>query len=168
MGLLHRIDRPVAGIVLFARTSKAAARLSAQFRENAIDKFYQVIVSSPPDKPDGTLIHYLRKEKKLKATVFSRKTAGAKRAELMYRTLKATPNGNILEVQLKTGRFHQIRSQLAFIGSPIVGDVKYGSPFPIAEKKIGLFADRLILKHPVTNMTIEIKSPIPKDWPFWS
>jgi len=167
LGLLHRLDQPVAGVVLFARTTKAASRLSAQFRENSIKKYYQVSVLCPPKQPEGTLVHYLRKEKTLKATVFPRETKGTKRAELSYRTLESTPNGNVLEVQLKTGRFHQIRSQLAFIGCPIIGDVKYGAPFPLTEKKIGLFAYKLIFKHPITKETIEIQSPIPQDWPFW-
>jgi 23S rRNA pseudouridine1911/1915/1917 synthase len=167
LGLLHRLDQPVAGIVLFARTTKAASRLSAQFRENSIKKYYQASVLSPPKQSEGVLIHYLRKEKTLKATVFPRETEGAKHAELSYRTLKSTPNGSILEVQLKTGRFHQIRSQLSFIGSPIIGDVKYGAPFQLAEKKIGLIAYKLIFKHPITKEPIEIQSPIPRDWPFW-
>ncbi len=167
LGLLHRLDQPVAGVVLFARTTKAASRLSAQFREKSIKKYYQASVLSPPKESKGTLIHYLRKEKTLKSTVFPRETEGAKRAELSYQTLKSTPNGNILEVFLKTGRFHQIRSQLAFIGSPIIGDVKYGAPFPLAEKKIGLIANKLIFKHPITKESIEINSPIPQDWPFF-
>ncbi len=168
LGLLHRLDQPVAGIVLFARTTKAASRLSAQFRESAIKKYYQASVLTSPQKPEGTLIHYLRKEKTLKATVFPRETEGAKRAELSYRTLKSSPNGNILEILLKTGRFHQIRSQLAFIGSPIIGDVKYGAPFPLAEKKIGLIANKIIFKHPITKDLTEIKSTMPHDWPFWN
>ncbi len=167
LGLLHRLDQPVAGIVLFARTTKAASRLSAQFRENTIKKYYQASVLSQPDKPEGVLIHYLRKEKSLKATVFPRETEGAKRAELSYRTLKSTSSGNVLEIQLKTGRFHQIRSQLAFIGNPIIGDVKYGAPFPLPEKKIGLIAHKMIFKHPITKESIEVQSPIPHDWPFW-
>jgi 23S rRNA pseudouridine1911/1915/1917 synthase len=167
LGLLHRLDQPVAGIVLFARTTKAASRLSAQFRENTIKKYYQASLLSQPDQPEGVLIHYLRKEKFLKATVFPRETEGAKRAELSYRTLKSTSCGNVLEIQLKTGRFHQIRSQLAFIGTPIIGDVKYGAPFSLPEKKIGLIAYKMIFKHPITKESIEIKSPIPHDWPFW-
>jgi 23S rRNA pseudouridine1911/1915/1917 synthase len=167
LGLLHRLDQPVAGVVLFARTTKAASRLSAQFRENSIEKYYQASVLYPPKQTEGTLVHYLRKEKSLKSTVFPRDTDGAKRAELSYRTIKSSPNGSVLDIQLKTGRFHQIRSQLAFIGSPIFGDVKYGAPFPLAEKKIGLIAYKLIFKHPITKEPIEIQSPIPQDWPFW-
>ncbi len=168
LGLLHRLDRPVAGIVLFARTTKAASRLSAQFRESDIEKYYQASVLYPPKEPEATLIHYLRKEKTLKTTVFPRETSGTKRAELYYRTIKSTSNGYILEIKLKTGRFHQIRSQLSFIGCPIIGDIKYGASFALPEKKIGLFASKLIFKHPITKNPVEIESPIPQNWPFWS
>ena len=166
LGLLHRLDKPVGGIVLFARTTKAASRLSAQFRDHTIEKYYQASVLSMPNPSEGVLVHYLRKEKSLKATVFTRETKGAKRAELSYKTLKPNRIGKVLEIRLKTGRFHQIRSQLAFIGSPIVGDVKYGAPFPLSGKKIGLIAYKLIFKHPITKELINIKSPIPPDWPF--
>jgi 23S rRNA pseudouridine1911/1915/1917 synthase len=166
LGLLHRLDRPVAGIVLFARTTKAASRLSAQFREKTIKKYYQASVLSQPKQPEGTLVHYLRKERSLKATVFPRETKGTKRAELSYRTLKSTSSGNVLEILPKTGRFHQIRAQLSFTGTPIIGDLKYGAPFPLPGKKIALLAYKLCFKHPITKEPIQIECHTPKDWPF--
>ncbi len=164
LGLVHRLDRPVAGVVLFAKTSKAASRLSEQIRERKAGKFYRAIVEGTPDPPGSELIHYLRKQRSLKATVFPRETPDAKRAELSYRVLESANGKSHLEILLKTGRFHQIRAQLAFIGHPIVGDVKYGAAAPLPEGRIALYAQKLIVQHPVTKESLTLESPSPPEW----
>lgn len=165
LGLVHRLDRPVAGIVVFARTSKAASRLSEQFRDNTARKVYRACVEGVPKKTTGRLVHYLRKEKSMKATVFPRPTPDAKQAELTYTVLEERGETSILEVELHTGRFHQIRAQLAFIGHPIVGDIKYRAKTLLPENRIALCAHRLIIQHPTTGETLTLESPPPKGWP---
>ncbi len=166
LGLVHRLDRPVAGVVLFARTSKAAARLSLQFRERSIQKIYLAAVHKPVAPESGALTHYLKKGRSLKATVFPREAPGAQLAELDYQVVKSLPAGNVLEVRPRTGRFHQIRAQLAFIKHPIVGDVKYGAPSPLPENHIALFAQKLIFRHPVSKEELCVEAPVPEGWPF--
>lgn len=168
LGLAHRLDRPVAGVVLFARTSKAAARLAEQFREKTIRKIYRAVVVGTPEKKQETLVAYLKKGKSLKATVYPRPTEGAKRAELSYSVVESFEGGCILEVMPRTGRFHQIRAQLAFMGHPVVGDVKYRAPYPLPEKQIALYSHKLIFRHPVTQKETTVESPQPKGWPFMS
>ena len=166
LGLVHRLDRPVAGVVVFARTSKGASRLSRQFREGTPRKIYRAAVKGKPGETEATLVHYLRKEKSLKATVFPRETADAKRAELAYKVVSVLDDAAVLEVTLKTGRFHQIRAQLSFIGHPILGDVKYGADSPLPDGNIALYAGEIRFQHPVTGEEITIKSPAPEGWPF--
>lgn len=166
LGLVHRLDQPVSGVVVFAKTSKAASRLSQQFRERTTQKIYRAVVMGTPEQANGELIHFLRKEKSLKATVFPRSTPDAKRAELSYTVIETLPQTSILEMTLKTGRFHQIRAQLAFIGHPILGDVKYGAPTPLPDQQIALYAHKLIFKHPISKEEIAIESPPPIEWPF--
>ena len=164
LGLVHRLDRNVSGVVLFARTSKAASRLSKQFREGTPKKHYRAIVLGKLKKEHTTLVHYLRKEKSLRATVFHRKTPTAKRSELSYKVINALENKSLLEVSLSTGRFHQIRAQMAFIGHPIIGDVKYGAPEPLLNQEIALYAHKLVFSHPVSNEEITLTAPEPKTW----
>ena len=166
LGLVHRLDQPVAGVVLFAKTSKAASRLSQQFRERTTRKIYRAIVIRTPEKASGELVHYLRKENSLKATVFPRPAPNAKKAELSYTVTETLPHGSLLDVTLKTGRFHQIRAQLAFIGHPILGDVKYGAPYPLPGRQIALYAWKLVIQHPVSRKEIALESPPPPGWPF--
>ena len=164
LGLVHRLDRNVSGVVLFARTSKAASRLSKQFREGTPKKHYRAIVLGKLKEEHTTLVHYLRKEKSLKATVFPRETPTAKRSELSYEVINSLENKSLLEVSLSTGRFHQIRAQMAFIGHPIIGDVKYGAPEPLPNQEIALYAHKLVFSHPVSNEEITLTAPEPKTW----
>ncbi len=166
LGLVHRLDQPVSGVVLFAKTSKAASRLSKQFRERTTHKIYRAIVTGAPRQVSGELVHYLRKENSLKATVFPRPTPDAKKAELFYIVTETFAHGSLLEVTLKTGRFHQIRAQLAFIDHPILGDVKYGAPHPLPGQQIALYAWKLVVQHPVSKEEISFESPPPPGWPF--
>ena len=164
LGLVHRLDRNVSGVVLFARTSKAASRLSKQFREGTPKKHYRAIVLGKLKEEHTTLVHYLRKEKSLRATVFPRETPTAKRSELSYEVINSLEKKSLLEVSLSTGRFHQIRAQMAFIGHPIIGDVKYGAPEPLLNQEIALYAHKLVFSHPVSNEEITLTAPEPKTW----
>jgi 23S rRNA pseudouridine1911/1915/1917 synthase len=165
LGLIHRLDRNVSGVVLFARTSKGASRLSEQFRNKTTEKFYRAIVEGKPQSAQASLSHHLRKEKTLKATVFQRPGKDTKHAELEYKMLKNYEGTSLLEIKLHTGRFHQIRSQLAFIGHPVLGDKKYGAVTPLPERQIALYAHRLIFKHPINKEKVCVESPPPQFWP---
>lgn len=139
LGLLHRLDRPVSGVVLLAKTSKGAARLSEQIRTHQVQKIYQCLVEGKLKKEKGTLINWLKKdEQKNKVTVFDKEIPGALYAELDYEVLKSNEKNSLLKIILKTGRPHQIRSQLSYIGHPIVGDLKYGSKIANTDKSISL------------------------------
>lgn len=128
LGLVHRLDRNVSGIVLFGKTSKGAARLSEQFRNNEIKKMYHGVVGGRVSPASGTLVHYLKKDEKRKVALISAyPREGYDRSELSYHTLSSTINYSLLTISLLTGRFHQIRAQLSAVGHPIVGDAKYGS-----------------------------------------
>lgn len=141
LGLIHRLDRPVSGIVLFAKTSKGASRLSDQVRSRKVKKVYQALVEGVLEDKSNTLMNYILKDEKInKVEVFDFEMPGALYAELDYRVLKTDGKNSWLEVNLKTGRPHQIRSQLAYIGHPIIGDVKYGAKSALPDKTINLCA----------------------------
>ena len=165
LGLVHRLDRPVSGIVVFARTSKGASRLSEQFRKQTTKKIYRALVEGTPQSQQASLTHYLRKEKSLKATVFPRATPNTKEALLDYEVIETFNSTSLLDIHLHTGRFHQIRAQLAFIGHPIVGDKKYGAHSALPEGHISLYAYRLVFNHPTSKEEIIIDCPPPKNWP---
>ena len=165
LGLVHRLDRNVSGVVLFARTSKAASRLSEQFREKTTKKIYHAIVEGEPEPAQAYLSHHLRKEKSLKSTVFKRPGENTQNAELEYKIMESYSSSSFLEIKLFTGRFHQIRAQMAFIGHPIIGDKKYGASTLLANREIALYAHCLIFEHPITREEVFIKSPIPSYWP---
>ena len=165
LGLIHRLDRNVSGVVLFARTSKGASRLSEQFRNKTTEKFYRAIVEGKPEPKQTSLSHHLRKEKTLKSTVYNRPGKDTQHAELEYKTLKDYENTSLLEIKLHTGRFHQIRAQLAFIGHPLLGDKKYGAITTLPERQIALYAHRLIFKHPISKEKVCVESPPPPFWP---
>lgn len=164
VGVTHRLDRPVSGIVLFAKTSKALARLNDMFRTGAIKKTYWAIVKRCPSKPEGELTHWLvRNEKQNKSYAYDTEKPGSKQAVLHYRLLTRSDNYYLLEVDLKTGRHHQIRCQLAKIGCPIKGDLKYGFPRSNPDGSISLHARRVSFEHPVSHKLIEIEAPVPED-----
>jgi 23S rRNA pseudouridine1911/1915/1917 synthase len=165
LGLIHRLDRNVSGVVLFARTSKGASRLSEQFRNKTTEKIYRAIVEGKPQSEQSSLSHHLRKEKNLKSTVFQRPGKDTQHAELEYKTLKNYESASLLEIKLHTGRFHQIRAQLAFTGHPISGDKKYGAVTSLHEKQIALYAHRLVFKHPISKEKVCVDSPPPPFWP---
>lgn len=165
LGVVHRLDRPVSGVVVFARTSKALERLNTMFREGGhIKKTYWAIVKNRPAEPEAELVHYLvRNEKQNKSYAYTSERNGAKRSVLRYRLLGSMNNYHLLEVSLQTGRHHQIRCQLAKIGSPIKGDLKYGAGRSNPDGSISLHARRIQFEHPVSKVLIDIVAPVPDD-----
>jgi len=162
LGLVHRLDRPVSGIVLFARTSKSASRLSEQWRQRSITKIYWALVYGKMALPSGRLISHLKKRRQ-RVSLTDEKQKRAQEAVLSYRTLFVRGKVSLLEVNLLTGRKHQIRAQLAGEGCPIVGDVKYGAPDRREDATICLLAKSLTFLHPTRPETIHIEAPTP-DW----
>lgn len=171
LGVVHRIDRPVSGIVLFARTSKSLTRLNELFKTKEIAKTYWAVVKNKPKEDSGTLIHFhLKDEKQRKAKLFEKEVAHSKKCVLHYKLLASLDNYHLLEIQLETGRFHQIRAQLAKTGSPIKGDIKYGYERPNENtRSIHLHARRIVFTHPVKNEPLEIVASVPdeKIWKFF-
>lgn len=164
LGTAHRLDRPTSGIVIFAKTSKALERLNKMLREKQIDKTYWAIVKNEPDKSKDTLIHYLKKNpKNNKSTAFKKETEGSKKAILHYKVLKKLDSYFLLEIDLETGRHHQIRCQLASIGCYIKGDLKYGAKRSNKDASIHLHARRIEFSHPVSKEKILIEAATPKD-----
>ena len=172
LGIPHRLDRPVSGVTLFAKTSKALERLSAQFREGSIHKTYWALCCEKPASPEGHLTDWMvRNEKQNKSYIVGSgagpKPAGhpdAKRAELKYRYLYSTDRYHLVEVELLTGRHHQIRCQLSHIGCPIKGDLKYGAPRSNPDGGICLHARHISLIHPVRKTELEVTAPVPASW----
>ncbi|MFH1894464.1 MAG: RluA family pseudouridine synthase [Patescibacteria group bacterium] len=163
LGLLHRLDRPVSGIILFAKTSKGASRLSEQFRNHSVVKIYHAVVLGKPLQSEGTLTNYLVKDEKNKKAIIV-KDNEAKVAELDYEVVASNDKYSLLKVQLKTGRFHQIRAQLANTGCPLLGDLKYGAPFAFPESRIALCANFLSFETATTKEQINLSIPLPKEW----
>ena len=167
-GVVHRLDRPTSGAVIFARTSKALERLNKQFRDKETNKVYWAIVEQKPEKKSDRLVHYLRKnENQNKSYVCDNNANGAKEAILTYNFLKSSDNYHLLEIELETGRHHQIRVQLASIGCTIKGDLKYGSKRSNQDGSICLHARKISFFHPTSKEKIEIIAPVPVD-PLWS
>lgn len=164
LGVAHRLDRPVAGLVVFARTSKALARLNDMFRDGEVHKTYWALTAGVPPQPEGTLTHWLvRNEKQNKSYAYSHQVEGAKKAVLDYRLIGSTQRYRLLEVNLKTGRHHQIRCQLANMGCPIKGDLKYGAKRSNPDGSISLNAHRIEFVHPVSKKHIVLESELPND-----
>lgn len=171
LGIPHRVDRPVSGVVLFAKTSKALTRLNKMFQEhdNEITKIYWAIVSELPQEDEARLVHYLvRDTEKNKSSVYTRPRPGAKEAILEYKLINGSQNYFLLEVKLCTGRHHQIRCQLAKIGCPIKGDLKYGSPRSNPGGGISLHARSISFMHPVKQEMITITATPPLEDNLWS
>lgn len=164
LGVVHRLDRPVSGVVLFARTSKALPRLNDMFRNGEVRKTYWAIVKDAPPQPSGTLEHWLvRNEKQNKSYAYDREVPNSKKAILNYRVIGSSDNYYLLEVDLKTGRHHQIRCQLAKMGCPIKGDLKYGAKRSNPDGSISLLARRIQFVHPVSGKEIDVTAPLPED-----
>jgi 23S rRNA pseudouridine1911/1915/1917 synthase len=168
LGLVHRIDRPTSGCVIYAKTSKALSRLTVMVKNREVKKTYWAIIPKTEISSAQRLVHFLKKnEKNNKATVFPKATEGAKESILNYKIIKVLDNFQLLEVDLETGRHHQIRAQLAKIGVPIKGDLKYGSPRSNPDGGINLHARKLEFLHPVTKEKISITAPVPQNDAVW-
>ncbi len=167
VGVTHRLDRPVSGLVLFAKTSKALSRLNEMFREGGVKKTYWAIVRNRPSQDEGELVHYLVKnEKQNKSYAYPTEKPQSKKAILHYKLIASSDNYHLLEVDLKTGRHHQIRCQLAKMGCPIKGDLKYGFDRSNKDGGISLHSRRASFVHPVSKEQIDIVAPVPND-PLW-
>ncbi|WP_173400722.1 RluA family pseudouridine synthase [Alkaliflexus imshenetskii] len=168
LGVVHRLDRPVTGVVLFARTSKALSRMNKMFQDKEVKKTYWAIVQELPEQDEATLKHFILKDsKKNKSYAFPKMRSGAKEAILTYKLISSSARYHMLEVDLQTGRHHQIRAQLAKIGCPIRGDLKYGFPRSNPDGGISLHARRISFIHPVKQERVEIVAPYPKEDKLW-
>ena len=164
LGVVHRLDRPVSGLVVFAKTSKALSRLNEMFRTGDVHKTYWAIVKKNDIAPEATLTYWLtRNERQNKSYAHNREVPGAKKAVLSYKVRSMSDNYMLLEVRLMTGRHHQIRCQLAHMGCPIKGDLKYGSPRSNPDGSISLMSRRVEFVHPVSKETIAVEAPVPDD-----
>jgi len=164
LGVVHRLDRPTTGIVVFARTSKALTRLNDLFKNRETQKTYWAVVKNQPPKTEDTLVHFLKRNPKNNTSkAHTKEVPDSKKASLDYKIIKKLDNYYALEINLHTGRHHQIRSQLSAIGCPIKGDLKYGFDRSNPDGGIHLHARKLILNHPVTKETLEIIAPVPND-----
>lgn len=163
LGVVHRLDRPVSGLVVFAKTSKALSRLNEMFRTNDVHKTYWALVQNLPPQPEGELVHWMvRNEKQNKSYAYDTQRPDSKKAILSYKVIAHSQNYHLLEVTLKTGRHHQIRCQLAKMGCPIKGDLKYGSPRSNPDGSICLHSRRVEFIHPVSKEVIQAQAPLPK------
>ena len=167
LGVVHRLDRPVSGVVVFARTSKGLARLNEMFRVGSVAKTYWALVQQAPPQEDATLEHYLvRNEKQNKSYAYTSERPNAKKAVLDYRVIGHSDRYHLVEVHLHTGRHHQIRCQLAAIGCPIRGDLKYGAPRSNPDGSISLCARSIRFEHPVSHKQIYVEAPLPTEGPW--
>lgn len=163
-GVIHRLDRPVTGVVLFAKTSKALTRMNDLFRLGEVKKTYWAIVKNQPLSEEGELVHWLvRNEKQNKSIAYTNEKPHSKKAILQYQWIARSTHYNLLSVDLLTGRHHQIRCQLAAAGCPIKGDLKYGFDRSNPDGGISLHARKISFIHPVSTLPVEIEAPIPED-----
>lgn len=164
LGVVHRLDRPVSGLVVFARTSKALSRLNRMFAEGQVHKTYWAITRNRPPQAEGMLTHWLvRNEQQNKSYAYDHEVPRSKKAVLKYRVIGQSDNYTLLEVQLMTGRHHQIRCQLAAMGCPIRGDLKYGARRSNPDGSISLLSHQVTFEHPVSHAPISVVSPLPAD-----
>lgn len=168
LGVAHRLDRPTTGVIVFAKTSKALPRLNKIFADKDAKKIYWALVKQTPPKTADTLLHWLRKNpKNNKSTAYSKEIPDGKKAILHYKVLKNLDHYYLLEIELETGRHHQIRSQLSSIGCPIKGDLKYGFDRSNPDASISLHARGLSFIHPVSIEKVHVEAPLPDD-PLWN
>lgn len=168
VGVAHRLDRPVSGVVVFAKTSKALSRLNDMFRLGKVDKRYLAIVKNRPSEIESELVHYLvRNEQKNRSFAYNKEVPSSKKSILKYRLVGSSTNYNLLEIELMTGRHHQIRCQLSKMGMPIKGDLKYGAERSNPDGGISLHAYYIKFEHPVSHNTICVSAPLPND-ALWS
>jgi 23S rRNA pseudouridine1911/1915/1917 synthase len=170
LGVIHRLDRPTSGLVSFARTSKGLTRMTELFKNREISKTYWAIVKNKPEKDKDTLIHYLKKNpKNNKSTAFDTEKPDTKKAILHYKLIASSETYHLLEINLETGRHHQIRAQLAKIGSPIKGDLKYGFSRSNKNAGISLHARQIAFIHPIKKEAVSVIAPTPSDdiWDFF-
>lgn len=168
-GLVHRLDRPVAGLVVFAKTSKALSRMCELFRNGGVHKTYWAITRNAPAEPQGRLTHWITTvERTNKSTAHPSPRTGAKEARLSYRQIARSDRYNLLEVNLETGRKHQIRVQLSAMGCPVRGDLKYGDKRSNPDGSISLMARRIEFIHPVSGKPLALTAPVPKGDALWS
>lgn len=168
LGVTHRLDRPVSGLVIFAKTSKALTRLNEMFKNGEVSKTYWALVKNAPPAEEGLLEDYIyRNEKQNKSYVCKSDKNGAKKAMLKYRTIGKSESYYLIEVELLTGRHHQIRCQLSAMGCPIKGDLKYGSQRSNPDGSISLHSRRVTFKHPVGGQVIDIVAPLPENDKIW-
>jgi len=164
VGLVHRLDRPTSGIVIFTKTSKALTRLNESFKNRELKKTYWAIVKNPVPSKTGTLVHFLiRNQEKNISKAYETERNNSKKGVLHYQILKSFEHYSLLEIDLETGRHHQIRAQLKAIGCPIRGDLKYGSKRPNDDGNINLHARSIEIKHPVKDEILKITAPLPND-----
>ncbi len=163
LGMVHRLDAPVAGVLMLARTSKAAARLSQQFRQGQVEKVYMAITHGCPEKTSGRLVHHLVRKGRF-SHVTAPDTPGSRKAALSYELVQTHQDMSLLKINLETGRRHQIRCQLAAIGCPIYGDRHYGADQFLADGRIALFARQLSCIHPTRQTVMTFVSPYPEGW----
>ncbi len=166
LGLVHRLDRPVAGVLVFARTSKAAGRLSEQFRNNSVEKTYTAVLEGRLRQPAGRLVHPLERIDGRSSRIPEAPTPKSREARLSFQVLDTDASRSLVAIALETGRHHQIRAQFAHIGHPVLGDIRYGAGAPLPEKQIALCATRLSLIHPTLKTPLTFTAPFPSGWPW--
>lgn len=164
LGVVHRLDRPVSGLVVFAKTSKALSRLNNMFRDGEVHKTYWAIVKNTPPYDEGELVNWIvRNEKQNKSYAYDHEVKNSKKAILRYKLMGRTDRYSLLEIHLLTGRHHQIRCQLSKMGCPIKGDLKYGAQRSNPDGSISLLSHRVEFVHPVSKETIVVEAPLPDD-----
>lgn len=168
LGVVHRLDRPVGGLVVFAKTSKALSRMNEMFRSGQVEKTYWAVTRNKPEPAQGRIVSYITSvERNNKSYASPTPSKGAKEAALTYRYLASSTHYHLVEVHLETGRKHQIRVQLASIGCPIKGDLKYGDRRSNPDGSISLRAQRIRFRHPVSGLLIDVTAPLPAGDPLW-
>lgn len=165
LGLVHRLDRPVAGVILFCRTSKAAGRISEQFRTGQTQKRYVAIVEGELQQSHGRLINHIERRGS-SGRIVKNATGKSAQARLSFQCLATRNKSSLVGIDLETGRHHQIRLQFSHIGHPVLGDLRYGASSPLPQKQIGLFAEQLTVNHPTLKQKLTFTAPLPRGWPW--